>query len=333
MSSAISVVTDTYEYDAFGNKINSTGTTPNNYLYRGEQYDSDLGMYYLRARYYNPLTGRFASVDSQAGQGQRRYEYAGANPVDELDPSGNEAIIEWALLQFYPKRLPFLFPGFPKWCGFAMGGYLPGCGGGSGGAGGTGAGSGAPGGPPQPPPRCTGTNCKKYWITFAYYPQATHGFGHDGVAVGEGSPNDDDDGWATEDATSFWKLARGASVPGLLRDDHGVYGPTDGRRSRMGGRQVLHFPTDQAGAEAAEALILQRKGGNDIWNSWQDYPVPHTPPYDSSVGIYNLYIRNCAQFAEDVLHAGKVAGVPGHEVIEPAALWGILAYEQSWSDQ
>ncbi len=28
-------------------------------LYRGEQYDPDLGLYYLRARYYNPLTGRF----------------------------------------------------------------------------------------------------------------------------------------------------------------------------------------------------------------------------------------------------------------------------------
>lgn len=37
---------DTYDYDAFGNKINVTGTTPNNYLYRGEQYDPDLGLYY-----------------------------------------------------------------------------------------------------------------------------------------------------------------------------------------------------------------------------------------------------------------------------------------------
>jgi hypothetical protein len=53
-----SAVMDNYNYDAFGNKLNSTGTTPNNYLYRGEQYDSDLGLYYLRARYYNPATGR-----------------------------------------------------------------------------------------------------------------------------------------------------------------------------------------------------------------------------------------------------------------------------------
>ena len=41
-------ITDSYDYDAFGNKINSTGTAPNSYLYRGEQYDSDLGPYYLR---------------------------------------------------------------------------------------------------------------------------------------------------------------------------------------------------------------------------------------------------------------------------------------------
>lgn len=35
-------VTDTYDYDAFGNLIHSTGTTPNVYLYSGEQFDPDL---------------------------------------------------------------------------------------------------------------------------------------------------------------------------------------------------------------------------------------------------------------------------------------------------
>jgi RHS repeat-associated protein len=40
---------------------------PNAYLYRGEQYDSDLGLYYLRARYYNPMTGRFMSRDPEEG--------------------------------------------------------------------------------------------------------------------------------------------------------------------------------------------------------------------------------------------------------------------------
>jgi hypothetical protein len=98
----------------------------------------------------------------------------------------------------------------------------------------------------------------------------------------------------------------------------------------MGGRQVLHFRTNQAGADAANALIGQRKGHNQVWNSWKNYPDGE---YDTSVGNYNLYLRNCTQFAEDVLHAGNVPGVPGHEIFAPAALWGILAYEQSWSDQ
>lgn len=63
LTNSAGAVTDSYEYDAFGNLLNSTGTTPNVYMYRGEQFDSDLGLYYLRARYYNPITGRFMSRD------------------------------------------------------------------------------------------------------------------------------------------------------------------------------------------------------------------------------------------------------------------------------
>ncbi len=60
-------VTDTYAYDAFGNLIAQTGTTPNAYLYRGERFDTDLGLYYLRARWYNPATGRFMTRDPYEG--------------------------------------------------------------------------------------------------------------------------------------------------------------------------------------------------------------------------------------------------------------------------
>jgi len=86
-------VTDTYEYDAFGNDVYHTGTTPNNYLYRGEQYDSDLGLYYLRARYYNPATGRFLSRDPEDGKAidpktLHKYLYAGGDPVNSVDPTG-----------------------------------------------------------------------------------------------------------------------------------------------------------------------------------------------------------------------------------------------------
>ncbi len=93
LTSAAGAVTDSYEYDAFGNKINSTGTTPNVYLYRGEQYDPDLGLYYLRARYYNPITGRFLSRDPEDGstlapKTLHKYIYAGGDPVDLGDPTG-----------------------------------------------------------------------------------------------------------------------------------------------------------------------------------------------------------------------------------------------------
>ena len=43
LTSSTGAVTDTYDYDAFGNLVNSTGSTPNNYLFAGEQFDPALG--------------------------------------------------------------------------------------------------------------------------------------------------------------------------------------------------------------------------------------------------------------------------------------------------
>lgn len=60
-------VTDTYDYDAFGVLIHSTGSTPNNYLFAGEQFDPDLHLYYNRARYLNTSTGRFWNMDDFEG--------------------------------------------------------------------------------------------------------------------------------------------------------------------------------------------------------------------------------------------------------------------------
>ena len=101
-------VTDSYEYDAFGNALQTSGSTPNVYLYRGEQYDSDLQLYYLRARYYNPVTGRFMSRDSIdpqlidsngipiGPQYLHKYLYANGDPLNGVDPSGR-GVISYAL--------------------------------------------------------------------------------------------------------------------------------------------------------------------------------------------------------------------------------------------
>jgi RHS repeat-associated protein/prepilin-type processing-associated H-X9-DG protein len=92
-------ITDTYDYDAFGNLISQTGATSNNYLYSGEQFDPDLGLYHLRARYHNPDTGRFWSMDGFEGFGSdpqslHKYTYCGNNPVNSSDPSGNISLSE-----------------------------------------------------------------------------------------------------------------------------------------------------------------------------------------------------------------------------------------------
>ena len=44
LTNSVGAVTDSYEYDAFGNSFTVSGTTPNEMMYRGEQYDSDLGL-------------------------------------------------------------------------------------------------------------------------------------------------------------------------------------------------------------------------------------------------------------------------------------------------
>jgi RHS repeat-associated protein len=92
-------VTDTYDYDAFGNLIHQTGTTPNSYLFAGEQFDPDLHLYYNRARYLNVSTGRFSTMDTYQGDAEsplslHKYLYAGSSPVDRVDPSGNFGLEE-----------------------------------------------------------------------------------------------------------------------------------------------------------------------------------------------------------------------------------------------
>jgi len=86
---------DANDYDAFGNLIAQTGSTPNNYLFAGEPFDPALGVYYNRARFYDQQLGRFWSMDTYEGDPQspaslHKYLYAGANPVDRRDPNGED---------------------------------------------------------------------------------------------------------------------------------------------------------------------------------------------------------------------------------------------------
>ena len=60
----------------------------------GHQQDDESGLIYMRARYYEPFSGRFISEDFQ-GQGSNWFAYCGNNPVCNIDEGGSK----WHVLQ------------------------------------------------------------------------------------------------------------------------------------------------------------------------------------------------------------------------------------------
>gem|GEM_PF-289106 len=92
-------ITDTYSYNAYGELTFRTGVTENDYLYASEQLDAMTQLYYLRARYMDPSTGTFISMDTFQGNvadplSLHRYMYANANPISNTDPTGLFALAD-----------------------------------------------------------------------------------------------------------------------------------------------------------------------------------------------------------------------------------------------
>ena len=83
-------IRNSYQYDAFGIPLETTEQLNNRIRYTGQQYDELTEQYYLRARYYNPVAGRFMQEDVYQGDGLNLYAYCGNNPVVYDDPSGYE---------------------------------------------------------------------------------------------------------------------------------------------------------------------------------------------------------------------------------------------------
>ncbi len=94
LSNTAAAITDTYAYNAYGQLIDQTGTTANDYLFTGEQFDAALNNYYLRARYYDPVSGRFTQMDDWEGIEKRpaslhKYTYVENDPLNNIDPTGH----------------------------------------------------------------------------------------------------------------------------------------------------------------------------------------------------------------------------------------------------
>jgi RHS repeat-associated protein len=80
-----------YSYDPYGG-MSIAGSTTNSYAFTGREFDG-LGIDYYRARYYNPLTGRFLSEDPMGfGGGMNFYTYGEDDPTDLGDPFGLQAL-------------------------------------------------------------------------------------------------------------------------------------------------------------------------------------------------------------------------------------------------
>ena len=87
-----------YAYDAFGNLVaaenglSESEDTLSTFLYSGEQYDQISGLYYLRARQYDTVIGRFTQEDTYLGDGRNLYSYVHNNPLKYTDPSGHGGV-------------------------------------------------------------------------------------------------------------------------------------------------------------------------------------------------------------------------------------------------
>ena len=97
-----------YSYDVFGASRGQSGMTGNALTYTGQQFDAETGLLYLRARYYDPVVGRFLSSDPvttkfSGTQVANRFSYVQNNPTMFVDPRGLEAEYADGLIFFTPE--------------------------------------------------------------------------------------------------------------------------------------------------------------------------------------------------------------------------------------
>ncbi|HYT20255.1 MAG TPA: RHS repeat-associated core domain-containing protein [Candidatus Polarisedimenticolia bacterium] len=89
LSNAAGSIANTYTYDSFGKLTNSSGSLVNPFRYTARESDTETGLYYYRARYYDIQTGRFVSEDHlRFTAGINFYAYVRGRPVNLTDPYG-----------------------------------------------------------------------------------------------------------------------------------------------------------------------------------------------------------------------------------------------------
>ena len=91
-STGMPTYTSFLSYNSFGQTNQDSELEGDDAGYTGQQDDTGIGLYYYKARYYDPNTGTFISEDPEgfnAGD-TNLYRYVGNNPTDATDPTGTE---------------------------------------------------------------------------------------------------------------------------------------------------------------------------------------------------------------------------------------------------
>jgi RHS repeat-associated protein len=89
LSNAAGALAQTYAFDSFGKLTASSGALTNPFQYASRELDTESSLYYMRARYFDPATGRFINEDFlRLPDGLSRYDYALNSPVNYVDPFG-----------------------------------------------------------------------------------------------------------------------------------------------------------------------------------------------------------------------------------------------------
>ena len=99
-------LTNSYQYDPYGNLTSGTADGVNYYGYNGESTNVKTGLQYLRARYYNAENGTFTTEDSDLGTTENpltrnRYDYTTNNPLNYSDPTGHSL---WSRIKSTAKK-------------------------------------------------------------------------------------------------------------------------------------------------------------------------------------------------------------------------------------
>jgi RHS repeat-associated protein len=89
LSNTAGSVAQSYTFDSFGKQTASSGSLTNPFQYAARELDTETGLYYMRARYFDPATGRFVSEDPLSFEEDSNfYRYVRNDPTALSDPSG-----------------------------------------------------------------------------------------------------------------------------------------------------------------------------------------------------------------------------------------------------